>query len=49
MPHNPAGCTSVAPYLTVNGARRTIDFLVQVFDAQPLRMLPGEEGRIAHG
>ena len=25
MPHKPAGYTSVAPYLTVNGARRTID------------------------
>ena len=49
MPHKPAGYTSVAPYLTVNGARRTIDFLVEVFDAQPLRMIPGEEGRIAHG
>lgn len=49
MNFKPDGYTSVAPYLTVNGARETIDFLVQVFDAIPLRMIPGSDGRIAHG
>jgi uncharacterized glyoxalase superfamily protein PhnB len=48
MTFKPAGYTSVAPYLTVNGAKRTIDFLVRVFGADPLRMIPGSEGRISH-
>lgn len=40
MAWKPEGYTSVAPYLVVDGAQRTIDFLVAVFDAQPLRMHP---------
>ena len=48
MAFKPDGYTSVAPYLTVNGAQGTIDFLVRVFDAQPLRLIPGDEGKIAH-
>ncbi|MDM7950547.1 hypothetical protein [Hydrogenophaga sp.] len=46
--HKPAGYTSVAPYLTVSGAQGTIDFLIRVFDAQTLRVIPGGDGRIAH-
>lgn len=49
MAYKPDGYTSVAPYLTVNGAQRTIDFLIRVFGAQSLRMIPGGEGKIAHG
>lgn len=49
MPYKPDGYTSVAPYLTVNGAQGTIDFLVHVFGAEVLRMIPGPDGRIAHG
>ncbi len=49
MTFKPAGYTSVAPYLTVNGAKRTIDFLVRVFCAETLRMIPGPDGKIAHG
>lgn len=49
MAYKPEGYTSVAPYLTVNGARDTIDFLIRVFGAQTLRMIPGAEGKIAHG
>lgn len=49
MPFKPAGYTAVAPYLTVNGAQGTIDFLVHVFNAEKLRMIPGSEGKIAHG
>jgi len=49
MPYKPADYTSVAPYLTVTGAQRTIDFLVQVFNAQPLRMMSRDDGGIAHG
>jgi PhnB protein len=49
MAYKPDGYTSVAPYLTVNGAQGTIDFLIKVFGAQSLRMIPGAEGAIAHG
>ena len=31
MTYKPSGYTSVAPYLTVNDAQGTIDFLVRVF------------------
>ena len=34
MAYKPGGYTSVAPYLTVNGAQKTVDFLVRVFSAQ---------------
>lgn len=49
MAFKPDGYTSVAPYLTVNGAQGTIDFLIRVFDAQSLRMILGSEGKVAHG
>jgi PhnB protein len=49
MAYKPDGYTSVAPYLTVNGAQGTIDFLSRVFGAQSLRVIAGSEGRIAHG
>ncbi|WP_426752420.1 VOC family protein [Myxococcus sp. Y35] len=49
MAYKPDGYTSVAPYLVVDGALRTIDFLVQVFGAQRLRMIPGDNGRLMHG
>lgn len=49
MKFKPDGYTSVAPYLAVNGAQATIDFLVRVFEAVPLRTIPGDEGKIAHG
>ena len=35
--YKPTGYTSVAPYLIAPDAARTIDFLVQTFDAVPLR------------
>ena len=49
MAFKPAGYTSVAPYLTVNGAQGTIDFLIRVFDAESLRMIHGSGGNVAHG
>lgn len=49
MAFKPDGYTSVAPYLTVNGAKGTFDFLIRVFGAQALRMIPGNDGKIAHG
>jgi PhnB protein len=41
----PDGYTSVAPYLLVDGAARTIDFLVQAFDAVELRRIPAPDGK----
>ncbi|WP_002636454.1 VOC family protein [Myxococcus hansupus] len=49
MAYKPEGYTSVAPYLVVDGAGRTVDFLVEVFGAERLRMVPGDNGRLMHG
>lgn len=49
MSYKPAGYTSVSPYLIVNGAQATINFLIAVFGAVPLRIIPGEDGVIRHG
>ncbi|WP_369941264.1 VOC family protein [Xanthomonas medicagonis] len=49
MHFKPDGYNAVSPYLIVDGARRTIAFLVAVFDAEPLRQIPGEGGTLAHG
>ena len=46
--HKPDGYTSVAPYLVVDGASRTLDFLARVFDAVELRRFPGEDGKVVH-
>jgi hypothetical protein len=39
--YKPAGYTSVAPYLTVNGGQRTINFLKCVFGGVELRRFDG--------
>jgi uncharacterized glyoxalase superfamily protein PhnB len=44
----PAGYTSVAPYLIVDGAARTIEFLAKAFDAVEIRRLPSPDGGILH-
>lgn len=49
MVFKPDNYSSVSPYLIVNGARSTIDFLVAVFDATPLRSIPGDSGKLVHG
>lgn len=49
MSFKPDGYNSVSPYLVVNGAQATIDFLVAVFDATPLRVIPAEGGKLGHG
>ena len=46
--YKPSGYTAVAPYLVVDDAKRTIQFLIAVFDAQPLRMVPAPSGRLMH-
>jgi PhnB protein len=46
--YKPEGYNSVSPYLVVNGADATIDFLVEVFDAVELRRIPNEAGKLIH-
>ncbi len=46
--YKPDGYTSVAPYLIVDGADKTIAFLVSVFGATELRRFPTPTGLIMH-
>ena len=46
--YKPQAYNSVSPYLIVDGASRTIDFLVQVFDAVELRRFPDSTGMLMH-
>jgi uncharacterized glyoxalase superfamily protein PhnB len=46
--HKPQSYTTVSPYLIVDGAARTIDFMVRVFDAVELRRFADPGGRIMH-
>ncbi|GJM42516.1 MAG: extradiol dioxygenase [Ardenticatenaceae bacterium] len=46
--YKPDGYNSVTPYLIVDGADGTIDFLIQTFDAVQLRRFNNEEGKIMH-
>ena len=44
----PVGYTSVAPYLIVDGANNTIEFLKRVFDAVELRRFDNPDGTVMH-
>lgn len=46
--HKPEGYTSVAPYLIVDGANRTIEFLTRVFGASQLQRFAGPDGKLHH-
>ena len=46
--YKPEGYTSVAPYLIVDGADRTIDFLIKAFGAVELRRFPAPDGGVMH-
>ena len=46
--YKPDGYTSVSPYLIVDGAARTIAFLVKAFGAVELRTFPAPDGRLHH-
>jgi uncharacterized glyoxalase superfamily protein PhnB len=46
--YKPQDYPTVSPYLIVDGAERTIDFLVEVFGAAPLRRFPAEDGKLMH-
>jgi PhnB protein len=47
-PFKPEDYTSAAPYLIVDGASRTIEFLVRVFDAIPLRRIARPDHSVMH-
>ena len=46
--YKPHGYNSVSPYLVVDGANATIDFLKNVFGAVELHRLPTPAGKIMH-
>jgi PhnB protein len=46
--YKPRDYTTVSPYLIVNGASETIQFLVKVFGATELRRFPDTNGKITH-
>ena len=46
--YKPEGYSSVSPYLIVDGASRTIDFLLEAFDGVKLREVRGPGGSLIH-
>jgi PhnB protein len=48
IPFKPEGYTSVAPYLMVNGAEKTMQFLETVFGATRLRNYKAPDGKFRH-
>jgi uncharacterized glyoxalase superfamily protein PhnB len=46
--YKPEGYTTISPYLIVDGASRTIDFLVRALDAVELRRFAADDGRVLH-
>jgi uncharacterized glyoxalase superfamily protein PhnB len=48
VPFKPDGYTSVAPYLVVNGAAKTLDFLHRVFGGVELRRMDRDASSIMH-
>ncbi len=46
--YKPSGYPSVAPYLIVDGAAATIDFLIGALDAVAIRQFAAPDGRIMH-
>jgi uncharacterized glyoxalase superfamily protein PhnB len=48
MTFKPDSYTSVSPYLIVNGADRTIQFLIETFGASELRRMNDGNGGIMH-
>ena len=46
--YKPNGYTTASPYLIVDGASSTIDFLVRVFGAVELRRFPDNAGKLMH-
>ncbi len=48
MSFKPDSYTSVSPYLIVDGAARTIQFLIDTFGATELRRMNNDDGSIMH-
>jgi PhnB protein len=48
MSYKPDNYSTVSPYLIVDGASSTIDFLKSVFGAVELRRFPGAGGKLMH-
>ena len=48
VPYKPDGYSTVSPYLIVDGAAETIDFLRRVFDAVELRRFANDAGGLMH-
>ncbi len=48
VPFKPPGSNTVSPYMIVDGASRTIDFLARVFGAVELRRFPDAAGKLLH-
>jgi uncharacterized glyoxalase superfamily protein PhnB len=46
--YRPAGYNRVSPYLIVNGAAATIEFMIRVFQAQEIRRFPAGKSKIMH-
>jgi uncharacterized glyoxalase superfamily protein PhnB len=46
--HKPDNYNTVSPYLIVEGAAGTIDFLRDVFGAEEIRRFPNPQGKIMH-
>ena len=46
--YKPVDYSTVSPYLIVDGAANTIEFLVKVFNAVKLRQIPGANGKVMH-
>lgn len=46
--YKPENYNSVSPYLIVDGASATIDFLQRVFGAVPLRHFANDAGKVMH-
>jgi PhnB protein len=46
--HKPDGYPSASPYLIVDGAARTIDFLVRALDGVELQRIPAPNGGVLH-
>lgn len=47
-PYVPDGYSRVTPYLTVDGAKAVLDFLVQVFGAEVVDRAERPDGKLAH-
>jgi len=46
--YKPGDSSTVSPYLIVDGANKTIEFLKEVFGAVEVRRYPASEGKLRH-